>query len=506
MVIYIVDFGSQTTHLIGRKIKELGIKVKIIESENILSEIRKNKPRGIILSGGPASVYEKGAPTIDKKIFKLNIPILSICYGWQLTAKLLGGKVVSGFKEYGPSYLKIKWENKIINETAGKNKVWMSHGDSVLMVPKGFKIFGSTENVETAFAGNEKKKIYGIQFHPEIEHTECGKIFLKNFLEKICKLKTKYSKSYVVSEIISNIKKDVGNEKVICAVSGGVDSTVAAFLVGRAIGKNLIPIHINSGLNRVGTEEMINKNFKEVLGVKPIIINAKKEFLKRLKGIKKGAQKRKIIGKLYIDLFWKEALKYKVKYLAQGTLYSDVIESKGTKHASLIKYHHNVGGLPKDIKFKLIEPLRDMYKDEVRKLGISLGIPQEFIFQQKFPGPGYAIRIMGEVTDFRLKQLAQADEILMEELKKNNLFAKVFHSFAIMTGIYTTAIKGDEMKFKEAIALRILDATEEMTADWTKVPYDILSKISLRIVNEVPDISRVVYDITTKPPATMEWD
>ncbi len=505
-MILIIDFGSQTTHLIGRKVKELGIKIKIIDPENILREVKKNKPEGIILSGGPASVYEEGAPTVDKKIFKLNIPILGICYGWQLMAHLLGGKVESGFKEYGPTPLTIKVKNKIINDVSGMNKVWMSHGDSVKKLPKGFKIFANTENVNTAFVGDEMKKMYGIQFHPEIEHTDCGKIFLKCFLENICHLETRLSKSYSLNVITTHIKQIVGNEKVICALSGGVDSTVAAVLVGKAIGKNLIPIHVNSGLNRVGTEEMIIKNFKEILGVKPIIINAKREFLKRLKGVTKGEEKRKIIGKLYIDLFWKEALKLKVKYLAQGTLYSDVIESKGTKHASLIKHHHNVGGLPKDMKFTLVEPLRNLYKDEVKKLGLDLGIAPEFIFQQKFPGPGYAIRIMGEVNDFRLKQLAQADQIVVEEMKKNNLFDKVFHSFAIMTGVYTTALKGDGMKFREVVGLRILNATEEMTADWSKIPYEVLGKISLRIVNEVPDISRVVYDITTKPPATMEWE
>lgn len=505
-MILIVDFGSQTTHLIGRKVKELGIKVKIIDPEYIFQEVKQNKPEGIILSGGPASVYEKGAPTIDKKIFNLNIPILGICYGWQLMAYLLDSKVISGFKEYGPAHLTIKVKNQIINDVSGMNKVWMSHGDSVKELPKGFKIFANTENVKTAFVGNEEKKLFGIQFHPEIEHTECGKTFLKGFLENICHLKTRLSKSYNRDKVITQIKQTVGNEKVICAVSGGVDSTVAAFLVGRAIGKNLVPIHVNSGLNRIGTEEMITKNFKEILGVKPIIINAKGEFLKRLKSVTKGEEKRKIIGKLYIDLFWKEARKLKVKYLAQGTLYSDVIESKGTKHASLIKHHHNVGGLPKNMKFSLVEPLRNLYKDEVRKLGLDLGIAPEFIFQQKFPGPGYAIRIMGKVNEFRLKQLAQADQIVIEEMKKNNLFDKVFHSFAIMTGIYTTALKGDNMKFKEVVGLRILNATEEMTADWSKIPYEVLGKISLRIVNEVPDISRVVYDITTKPPATMEWE
>ncbi len=505
-MIIIIDFGSQTTHLIGRKLRELGQKTLIIDPENALNQIKKIKPQAIILSGGPSSVYQKNAPMVSKKIFELEIPILGICYGWQLTASLLGGEVISGFREYGKAHLKIICKNKIIDNSSGIDKIWMSHGDTVKTVPKNFTIFGSTEKIEVAFAGNPQKKIYGIQFHPEIEHTQNGKIFLKNFLEKVCGLQTFAFLSFDVNILTEKIKSTVGDKKVICAVSGGVDSTVAAFLIGKAIGKNLIPIHVDSGLNRVGTTEFVNKIFKEMLGIKPIIINARKEFLKKLKGITKGSRKRKIIGKLYIDLFWREAKKLKINYLAQGTLYSDVIESKGTKHSSLIKYHHNVGGLPKNIKFKLVEPLRDLYKDEVRKLGLTLGIPKEFIFQQKFPGPGYAIRIMGEVTDKRLKQLEAADQIVLEEIKANNLYNKVFHSFAIMTGIYTTALKGDEMKFKEAIGLRILKATEEMTADWVKIPYPILEKISSRIVNEVDDISRVVYDITTKPPATMEWE
>jgi len=505
-MIYIIDFGSQTTHLIGRKIRELGQKTRIINPEDTVYKIKQNRPKVIILSGGPASVYQNNAPTIDKKIFELNIPILGICYGWQLIAHLLGGKVNSGLKEYGQARLKIIGKNKIINDLAGVDKVWMSHGDTVEIIPKNFKIFGRTEKVKATFTGNPEKKIYGVQFHPEIEHTQCGKLFLRNFLEKVCGLKTVDSLSFSVEKLIEKIRLTVGDKKVICAVSGGVDSTVTAFLIGKAIGKNLIPVHVNSGLNRVGTTEFVIKIFKEILGLKPIIIKARKEFLRKLKGVTKGSQKRKIIGKLYIDLFWREAKKLKIDYLAQGTLYSDVIESKGTKHASLIKYHHNVGGLPKNMKFKLVEPIRDLYKDEVRKLGLKLGIPREFVFQQKFPGPGYAIRIMGEVTDKRLKQLEVADRIVLEEIKKNNLYDKVFHSFAIMTGIYTTALKGDEMKFKEVVGLRVLNATEEMTADWAKIPYPVLEKISSRIVNEVDNISRVVYDVTTKPPATMEWE
>ncbi len=507
-MILIVDFGSQTTHLIGRKIRELNSEIHIVEPEHALSFAKTNKPKGIILSGGPSSVYEKGAPTIDKEIFDLDIPILGICYGWQLIAHLLGGSVVSGHKEYGPAHLTITKQNPVFSQKDIQkiNTVWMSHGDTVVKTPRGFEFFGKTEQVSAAFVGNTKKNIYGVQFHPEIEHSLCGKLFLKLFLEKICLLNTQETKRFNPDKMIEEIKKTVGDKRVICAVSGGVDSTVAAFLIGKAIGKNLYPVYVDSGLNREGTTELVKDIFKYI-GIKPIIINAKKEFLKRLKGKTKGEEKRKIIGKLYIDLFAKQAKKIEgVAFLGQGTVYSDIIESKGTRHASKIKSHHNVGGLPKNIKFTLLEPLKQFYKDEVRMLGLSLGIPPEFIHQQKFPGPGYAIRIMGEVTSKRLLMVEAADRIVIEEIKNADLYRKVFHSFAILTGTYSVALKGDARKFKEVVALRILEATEEMTADWAKLPRAVLQKISSRIVNEVPDVSRVVYDITTKPPATMEWE
>mgnify|MGYP000007183548 CR=1 FL=1 len=505
----IIDFGSQTTHLIGRKLRELGVNTKIVNPENIFEVINYHRPQGIIFSGGPASVYEKNAPSVGKEILAQGIPILGICYGWQLIAHQLGGKVVAQNKEYGPAYLKIIQPNPLLTQIKQKKRVWLSHGDTVKQIPLGFEIWAETDNVKASLVGNCQQKIYGVQFHPEIEHTQCGQELLKNFSEKICGLSTTQNKRYGHDEIRliqTKIKAQVGDNKVICAVSGGVDSTVAAVLIGKTIGNNLIPVHIDSGLNRPDTKVFVKKIFKELLHLKPIIIDARKEFLKQLAGVTNGAQKRKIIGKLYIDLFWQIAKANKVKYLAQGTVYSDVIESKGTKHSSLIKYHHNVGGLPKNLKFKLIEPLRDLYKDEVRNLGLTLGIPQEFVFQQKFPGPGYAIRIMGEVTAKRLKQLSKADQIVLEEIKNNHLYDQVFHSFAIMTGIYTTALKGDKMQFLEVVGVRILTAAEEMTADWAKIPYPVLEKISLRIVNEVPDVSRVVYDITTKPPSTMEWE
>lgn len=505
-MILIIDFGSQTAHLIGRKIKDLGVDITICEPEDAIVNIKKLKPAGLIFSGGPSSVYSPGAPTIDPKIFEFNIPILGICYGWQLIAQLLKGEVISGSKEYGPAELKIKKQNPILN-TKKSLKVWMSHGDTVKKIPEGFSIIGSNKDVKAVFVGNEAKKIYGVQFHPEIEHSQSGQDFLKGFITNVCSLSISAKKHFDIKEAVQKIKDTVGDKKVICAVSGGVDSTIAALLIQKAIGQNLYPIHIDSGLNRAGTTELIERIFTQTFGVKPIVVDAKKEFLKRLKGVTDAEKKRKIIGKLYIDLFVEEAEKIKdVEFLGQGTIYSDVIESKGTKNSDKIKSHHNVGGLPKDLNLKLVEPLRNLYKDEVRELGLRLDVPEEFVFQQKFPGPGYAIRIMGAVTAERLKKVEQADRIVIEEMLNNDLYRKVFHSFAIMTGAYSTALKGDAREFDEVVAIRILEATEEMTANWAQIPYEVLGKISSRIVNEVPNISRVVYDITTKPPSTMEWE
>jgi GMP synthase (glutamine-hydrolysing) len=509
-MIIIIDFGSQTTHLISRRLKELGARVKIVHPENASEEIRRNKTKGIILSGGPASVYEKKSETIDKKIFNLGIPILGICYGLQLTAHLLGGKVVPGKKEYGPTLLEVKdYESKIAKDLPKSFVVWMSHGDEVINLPKGFKIFGSTKNVPFAITGNIEKNIFGLQFHPEAEHTEFGNQILKNFIE-ICKI-TVFKKNFEIAKIEESIKEIVGkSDYVIGAVSGGVDSTVAAALTAKAIGKRFVPIYVDNGLMRKGTVEHVAKIFKQI-GIKPIVVNAVGEMLKRLKGVIDSEQKRKIIGNYYIEIFEQEmkkllTKKLPVKYLLQGTIYSDVIESQGTKNSAKIKSHHNVGGLPKKMKLKLLEPVRNFYKDEVREIGRKLGLPEEFVNKQPFPGPGYAVRIRGEVTKERLNQEKIADEIVLSEIKKAGLYTKVFLSFPIMTGAFSTAVKGDGRQFGEVIAIRIVDSKDIMTSNWTRLPYDILQTISSRIINEIPGISRVVYDITTKPPATMEWE
>lgn len=509
-MIVIIDFGSQTCHLIGRRIKELGVKTTIVNPEEAFISIQKFKPKGIIFSGGPSSVYEEGSPSINPKIFSLKIPILGICYGLQLMTKLLGGKVVSGKKEYGPAQitLKDKSENKITNQLPNNFTVWMSHGDEVIAIPEGFKTIGSTNHVPFAFVEHPKKQFYGLQFHPEVEHTDFGKQLLKNFII-ICGITVK-KHAFNIEELKNNIKSCVGNAYVIGAVSGGIDSTVAALLTAKAIGKKFIPVYVDNGLMRDGTREHVQKIFKHI-GIRVDIMDSQEDMLSRLKGITDPEEKRKIIGAHFIEIFEKGMKKLvkegkDVRYLMQGTIFSDIIESKGTKHADKIKSHHNVGGLPKYMKLQLLEPLKQYYKDEVRQLGKLLGLPDEFIHKQKFPGPGFAIRIRGEVTKERLEKERQADNIVLEELEKTGLLETVFHSFPVMTGAYSTAVKGDGRFFGEVVALRITVSSDEMTCRWAQIPYGILQKISSRIVNEVPGISRVVYDVTTKPPATMEWE
>ena len=522
-MVVIIDFGSQTTHLIERRIKELGVATKIISPPSSLSKIQLFKPKGIILSGGPASVYAKNAPKIDPKIFSLNIPILTICYGFQITTQALGGKVIGGKKEYGPAQLSINnYQLTITKKLPRTFQVWMSHGDEIVKIPTGFKVLGSTEHVPFALAVDESRQIYGLLFHPEVEHTQYGKEILKNFLSichsgldpesrKILKrVQNDKAGKNQIDRLINQIKQTVGKSYVIGAVSGGVDSTVAATLVSSAIGNKFIPVYVDNGLMRDGTTLWVEKIFKS-LGTKPIIVDTKVEMLKKLRGIIDPEEKRKVIGAFYIEIFERELkrlklLSFDIRYLMQGTIYSDVIESKGTKHAAKIKSHHNVGGLPKRMKLKLLEPLRHFYKDQVKEIGRSLGLPDEFINKQPFPGPGFAVRIRGEVTKERLEKEKQADKIVLDELEKNGLLDKVFISFPVMTGADSTAVKGDGRFFGEVIALRIVESKDVMTASFAQIPYPILQKISSRIVNEVPGISRVVYDISTKPPATMEWE
>lgn len=510
-MILIVDFGSQTAHLIGRRLRDFGVATEYCEPDMALESIQALKPSGVIFSGGPSSVYDEGTPTLDPKIFELGIPILGLCYGWQLTAHLLGGQVKNAHKEYGPEQLDVLdygvGLNTNIMPTGHDNfTVIMSHGDTVTELPKGFDVVASTKSVKYAAVQDIKRHIYGLQFHPEVDHTEHGKNMLQAFASNICGEALEPLKLDPGS-IIEDIKKQVGKDKVICAVSGGVDSTVAAFLIGKAIGHQLVPVYVESGLMREGTLERVQHLFTHLVEADLVVVQAKKRFMTALAGITDPEVKRKTIGKLYVDIFAEIAAKHKdAAYLGQGTIYSDVIESKGSKHASKIKSHHNVGGLPKDMKLKLLEPVRNFYKDEVRELGRLSGIPEEAVSEQPFPGPGYAIRVRGEVTEARLQQVMQADTIVVEEIKHAGMYGQVFQCFAVMTGAYSTAVKGDARAFAEVVALRAYESTDVMTSRWADIPYDVLQKISSRIVNEVPDVSRVVYDITTKPPATMEWE
>ena len=505
-MILIVDFGSQTTHLISRRLKDIGISSQIVDPDNAMAELKKSSPAGIILSGGPASVYGEKAPSVDKKIFKLNLPILGICYGWQLMAQLLEGKVESGKKEYGPTTLKVYDFHDLFYGASDRSVVFESHGDSVIKLPAGFVILASTPSVEYAAVGDKTGKMYGVQFHPEAHHTRFGKQLLKNFATRICGLGVKPVKLDLTS-IVEEIKVKVGKKKVIGAFSGGTDSAVAGALVAKAIGKQFIPVYVDSGLMREETLCRIKNKFPSVLGTSVKIIHARKEFLSALKGISDPEQKRKIIGKLYIELFQSEAKKFKdVDFLLQGTTYADFIHSQGTKRSAYIKSHHNVGGLPKNLPFKLLEPLRYFYTDEVRKIGLGLGLPREVVFQQPFPGPGHAVRIMGEVTGERLSKQVLADSIVVEEMKKSGQYDKVFQCWSIMTGINSTAVQGDGRFYGEVVAIRVVKSKDRMTADWARLPYDLLAHLSTRLVNEVPGISRVVYDITTKPPSTMEWE
>lgn len=510
-MILIVDFGSQTTQLIKRRLKEIGVKSELVHPEDILTEISTRKPTGLIFSGGPSSVYEEGAPTIDPKVFQQNIPILGICYGLQLMARLLGGEVIGGRKEYGPAKIRIMNHEsriKIVKGLPEEFTVWMSHGDEVKKMPEEFKIVGLTESVPYTFVENESHKLYGVQFHPEVEHTEFGKIILENFVE-ICG-EEKNIEEIDVESLVKDITEKVGDKYVIGAVSGGVDSTVAGALVARAIGDHFIPVYVENGLMREGTATHVKKFFAR-LGTEVDVVECEEEMLAKLKGKTDPEEKRKIIGNFYIEIFERELERITkegkdVGFLLQGTIYSDVIESQGTKHASKIKSHHNVGGLPEKMKLELLEPLRYFFKDEVRAIGKKVGMPDEFVHKQPFPGPGYAVRIRGEVTADRLMKEKIADKIVLEELEKAKLLDKVFISFPIMSGAESTAVKGDGRFFGEVVALRIVESQDVMTARWAQIPHDVLQVISSRIVNEVPEISRVVYDITTKPPATMEWE
>jgi GMP synthase (glutamine-hydrolysing) len=509
-IILILDFGSQYTQLIARRVRENKVFSKIIPYNTPAKEIQALSPKGLILSGSPLSVVDKKGRYPDKGIFKLGVPILGICYGMQVIAEMLGGRVKhTKVREYGKAELFIDDNRDLFSGLAGNLTCWASHGDYVTKLPLGFHTVAHTPNTSIAVMSNRKTRIFGVQFHPEVTHTDKGSQIIGNFLFKICGSLARWTMQHFITESVENIKKTVGRDKVVLGLSGGVDSSVTALLIHKAIGRRLRSVFIDNGLLRRNEPQQIKKIFRSMFHLNLAYAEKSKRFLKRLEGITDPEQKRKIIGEEFIKVFEEEAAKIKgVKFLAQGTLYPDVIESISPTGApsSRIKNHHNVGGLPSRMKLKLIEPLRDLFKDEVRQIALELGLPSNIIYRQPFPGPGLAIRIIGEVTPKRLNLLREVDRRVVDEIRNANLYEQVWQSFAILLPIKSVGVMGDERTYENVVALRCVTSFDGMTADWVKLPYEVLEKIAHRIINEVKGVNRVVYDISSKPPATIEWE
>ncbi len=508
--ILIIDFGSQVTQLIARRIRELNVYSEIKNHDIKFEEILAINPKAIILSGGPCSVYEEGAPTVDKKIFDLGLPILGICYGQQLICHLLEGKVGEAKeREFGRADIDIISDSPFAKDLTKKNTVWMSHGDKVEKIPSGFKTIATSDNSQFAAISNEDKKIYAVQFHPEVEHTKEGKTMIKNFVMDIAGCQPNWTMGDFKKEEILAIKKLVGEKQVICGLSGGVDSSVVAALISQAIGKQLTCIFVDHGLLRKNEAEEVKKVFSENFDINFIYSDSRELFLSKLSDVSDPEQKRKIIGKTFIEVFDAESSKIKdAEFLAQGTLYPDVIESSHPNNgvSQTIKSHHNVGGLPKDMKLKLLEPVRMLFKDEVRKLGKELGLPDFVVNRHPFPGPGLAIRIIGDITKEKIKVLQDADAIYIEEIKKAGLYDKIWQAFSVLLPVKTVGVMGDGRTYENVLALRAVTSIDGMTADVYHFESEFLCKVTSRIINEVKGINRVVYDYTSKPPGTIEWE
>ena len=507
--ILIIDFGSQFTQLITRRIREANVYSEIYPHTISVDKIKAIKPKGIIFSGGPMSIYDGGAPEIDKEILNLKIPVLGICYGLQLICINFGGKVEpAADREYGKAVLRIIDDSDILTGINDASVVWMSHGDYLTEMPSGFKVIGESDHSPICAISNDVKRIYGLQFHPEVVHTEEGKKIIDNFLFEICNCIADWTAESFIGEMIESIKNEIGEAKAICALSGGVDSTVAAVLVKKSIDKNLICIHIDTGLMRKNESEKVGELFDEKLNLEHIHVDASKRFLKNLTGVSDPEEKRKIIGNTFIEVFEEEAKKIEnAKFLVQGTLYPDVIESMPVKGASVtIKTHHNVGGLPEKMNLKLIEPFRELFKDEVRKVGRQLNIPEEFIIRHPFPGPGLAVRILGEVSEEKLEILREADDIFITSIREEGIYKNIWQAFTILLPVNSVGVMGDARTYENVLALRAVTSVDGMTADWYTFEHDFLADVSNKIINKVKGVNRVVYDVSSKPPATIEWE
>lgn len=506
-LVLVIDFGGQYNQLIARRVREFGVYCEIVPYNYGIEKIKDKNPKGIIFTGGPNSVYGKDTPQIEKEVFELGVPVLGICYGQQLMSHLLGGRVdTAPVREYGKSHVNLDNSSKLFKGIEKEEVCWMSHTDYVAEAPAGFKIIAHTDVCPVAAIANEEKKLYGVQFHPEVEHTPFGKDMLRNFVLNICDLEPSWSMASFAEEKIAEIKRVVGDKKLICALSGGVDSSVAAVLVHKAVGKQLTCIFVDHGLLRKDEGDQVEKIFREGFDMNLIRVNAQDRFLGKLAGVSDPERKRKIIGEEFIRVFEEESKKLgQIDFLVQGTIYPDVVES-GTGTSAVIKSHHNVGGLPEDIEFSLIEPLRELFKDEVRAVGEELGIPHHLVWRQPFPGPGLAIRVLDEVNEEKLEIVREADAIFREEIALAGLESEIWQYFAVLPNIQSVGVMGDERTYCHTVGLRAVTSSDGMTSNFAHIPYEVIDKVSRRIVNEVKGVNRIVYDVTSKPPATIEWE